>query len=194
MAADSRRLVLVLLLLTVVLAGGAYWLLIGRIHHLDVYRTAMETIRADKELQQELGEPMHSVKWPLRAAVPSARIEDREIDIRWAIQGPRARGDAHVHAKRMLGKWETDILEVKVNGKILSPRMAGDSEAERAGVSVWQCSKEARSQEAGGQHARPGSQYRSSARRAAEQVRRRRSLAESLPVGKAHPLQRVGLW
>ena len=29
----------------------------------------------------------------------------------------------------MLGKWETDILEVKVNGKILSPRMAGDSEA-----------------------------------------------------------------
>ena len=86
-----RRLVLVLLLLAVVIAGGAYWLLIGRIHHLDVYQTAMEAIRADKQLQQQLGEPMHSVKWPLRSAVPSARIEDREIDIRWGIHGPKAR-------------------------------------------------------------------------------------------------------
>jgi len=121
-----RRLVLVLLLLGVVVAGGAYWLLIGRIHHMDVYQTAMETIRADKQMQQQLGEPIHSVKWPLRKAVPSARIEDREIDIRWAIHGPKTQADAHVHAKLMMGKWETDILEVRVNGKTLSLRMAGD--------------------------------------------------------------------
>ena len=66
-----RRLVLVLLLLMVAGAGGAYWLLIGRIHHLEVYQTAMQAIRADKELREQLGEPIHSVKWPLRMPCPA---------------------------------------------------------------------------------------------------------------------------
>jgi hypothetical protein len=124
-----RRLVLVLLLLMVAGTGGAYWLLIGRIHHLEVYQTAMQAIRADKQMRQELGEPIHSVKWPLRSAVPSARIEEREIDILWAIHGPKAVAKVHLHAK-MMKKWEIDTLQVTVNDKTRLIQTAGDSEDE----------------------------------------------------------------
>lgn len=124
-----RRLILIVLLVLVVLAGGAYWWLIWRVHQLEVYQTAMQAIRADKDLQKQLGEPMHSVKWPLREAVPGARIEDREIDILWAIYGPTGRAKAHVHAKLMMGKWEIDVLDVTpADGKRRSLNVPGDNE------------------------------------------------------------------
>ena len=79
-----------LLLLVVIVVGGAaggYWFLFGRVHRLDVYRQAMETIEKSKDLQSELGQPIHAVAWPL----PAARIEESETDVRWDIRA-RTRG------------------------------------------------------------------------------------------------------
>jgi hypothetical protein len=124
-------ILLVLLLVILAIGGGAYWALVFRIHQLDVYQRAMQTIKADKQLQQQLGEPMHSNHWPPRSALPSARIEDREIDIRWGIHGPKAQAEAHVHARLMAGKWEADVLEVKLaDGKRISLQEAGSAEAD----------------------------------------------------------------
>jgi hypothetical protein len=106
-----------LLLLLIVIGGGAgYWMLIGRIHRLDVYQRAMQTIRDDKQVQSQLGLPIHSNHWPPREAFPSARIEDRETDIRWGIHGPKAAAEAHVHARLMAGRWALDIVEVTPAG------------------------------------------------------------------------------
>jgi hypothetical protein len=102
-----------MLLAVILLGGGAiYWALFARVHGLAVYQTAMQTIAADRELQQKLGQPIEAVSWPPRSAAPSARIEDREIDVRWAVQGPKARGEAHLQAKLLAGQWELVILEV----------------------------------------------------------------------------------
>ncbi len=122
---NGRRLLAIVLLLIVALGGAAYWWLIGRVRQLDVYRTAMQAIEADQGLQQSLGRPIEAVNFPL----PSPRIEEREIDIQWSIRGPKGQAEAHVHAK-MMGKWETDVLEVKVNGKRISLHVSGGTEAD----------------------------------------------------------------
>jgi hypothetical protein len=122
-----RRLVLALLLLIVVIAGGAYWWLIGRVHQLEVYRQAMEAIAADKDVQKSLGQPIRSLNYP----VPSARMEERETDVRWRIQGPKGHADAHLAARMMMGKWQTVILEVTLaDNKKLSIRTADDTEGD----------------------------------------------------------------
>ena len=120
-------------LLTVIVVGGAalYWALFLRVYGLEVCQSAMRTIRADKQLQEALGQPIQTVKWPSRSAAPSARIEESEADVLWSIEGPKGRAKAHVFARRMLGKWETVTLDVVLpNGKKVLLNEAGDSEAQ----------------------------------------------------------------
>ena len=108
-------------------AGVAYWLLLGRVHRLEVYQTAMQAIGDDKQLRHELGEPIQSAIYPF----PGSRIEEREIDLRWPIQGPKGRADAHLTARLMMGNWETVILEVVLaDNRKLSLRSAIDTSAD----------------------------------------------------------------
>jgi hypothetical protein len=123
------RVVLGLLLLVILGAAAAYWLLIGRVHRLEVYRTAMQAICADKEVQKKLGEPIHSVHWPLRRAVPSVRMDQQEIDIRWPIHGPNGQGEAHVHAEPVAGKFVIKVLEVDGHRVALADGEGGEAEA-----------------------------------------------------------------
>jgi hypothetical protein len=120
---NGRRLLVVLLLLVVIVAAGGYWMLIGRIRHLDAYQKAMQTIQSDKDVQAALGQPIKAANWP----PPSARLEDRERDIRWDIEGPKGRAGSHVFSKLMEGKWETIVLEVTLpDGKKLPLNEPGD--------------------------------------------------------------------
>jgi hypothetical protein len=110
------RFVMFLLLLAAIGGGVGYWWFFFRVRNMEAYQTAMQKIQADHRVQEALGQPIEAVNWPLREAVPNARIEDQEIDIRWPIQGPKASAQAHVHQKPMQGKWQTDQLEVTLPG------------------------------------------------------------------------------
>jgi hypothetical protein len=121
------RLARILLVLLIVLGVVGYWWLFGRIRSLAVYRAAMQTIQADKRLQEELGQPIQSISWPPRSAAPSARIGDSEIDVRWGIEGPKGRAKAHVQAERRSGQWQTVVLEVVLAGGKRIALHAGDA-------------------------------------------------------------------
>jgi hypothetical protein len=91
--------------------------LYSRVFDLDVFQDAMQKIQANAELTRELGQPISPVRWP----PPSFQPEDREMDVRWEIAGPKGRANAHVKARLMKGRWETVILEVVLaNGKRVS--------------------------------------------------------------------------
>ncbi len=118
-----------IVLVLLVLVGGAavYWALFARIYNLEVYRTAMAKIAADKQVQAALGQPVETVHWSL----PSARVESGETEVRWTIKGPQGTAKAHVLAKMMMGKWQTPVLEVLLaDGKKIQVQDAGDDEAE----------------------------------------------------------------
>jgi len=120
------------MVLTVLVVGGAalYWALFIRIYSLEVCQSAMQTICADKELQEALGQPIETVKWPSRSAAPSARIEESEADVLWSIEGPKGRAKVHAFARRMMGKWETTVLDVTLpNGKKVLLNEVGGNEA-----------------------------------------------------------------
>jgi len=97
-----------ILAILIVLISAGHWWFYGRIYRLAIYRSAMQSIQTDAKLRQTLGEPIAAVGW----RPPSARLEERERDIRWEIGGPRGRAKAHLHARLLAGNWQCDILEV----------------------------------------------------------------------------------
>jgi hypothetical protein len=124
-----RFLAVVLLILLAAAAGGYYWVFC-RVYVVDTYRTAMETIVKDQAVQQALGQPIKRAWWP----PPSARLEDRERDIRWEITGPKNpmdHAEAHVFARKTGDKWEIKTLEVVLqpSRKKISLDVKGDNEA-----------------------------------------------------------------
>jgi hypothetical protein len=121
------------LLLTIVVVGGGalYWNFYIRVYNLEVCQAAMKTIAADKGMQDSLGQPMAPAKWPSREVMPNARVEESEIDIRWTIEGPKAKALAHLLAKRRQGKWQTVMLEVTpAGGKKVAIQEVGTGEDE----------------------------------------------------------------
>jgi hypothetical protein len=120
-----------LLALIVLGAGVGYWWLFVRVYRLDVCRAAMQTIQNDKELQEKLGQPIGVVWWPSRSAAPSARIEEREKDVLWSIEGPKGRAKVRLLAQMRVGQWQTVILDVTLpDGEKVSPKEAGDNEGD----------------------------------------------------------------
>ena len=121
-----------LLLAIIVLGGSAiYWALFTRVYNLAACRAAMQVIGADKQVQEALGEPIQTVKWPSKKTLPSARIEEQETDVLWQIEGPKGSAEVHVLARLMTGKWEIVALDVKLaDGRKLQPQLAAGGEAE----------------------------------------------------------------
>jgi hypothetical protein len=120
-----------LLALIAIGAGAIYWSLFIRIYNLKECQSAMQAIAADKELQNLLGQPIKPVYRPSREFVPSAQIEDRRIDIRWNIAGPKGGAKAHTLAELRMGEWQTIIREVTLpDGKKISLTETGGGDAE----------------------------------------------------------------
>jgi hypothetical protein len=85
---------------------------------------AMPKIEANERLRQELGEPITSAFWPL----PAFQLEERDMDVRWNIQGPKGEAKAHMKARLMKDRWETVILEVVLaDGKKVPLEGEGDA-------------------------------------------------------------------
>ncbi len=86
----------------------------GQVFNLEVFQVAMQKIEADETLRRELGEPIKPIHWP----PPAFQPEEREIDVRWDIEGPKGRAKAHLKSRLMGQRWETVTLEVVLaNGK-----------------------------------------------------------------------------
>jgi len=116
------------LLITVVIVGGVlYWAFFTRVYNLDVCQKAMLAIGSTPTVLEALGEPIQPVKWPSQEAMPNARVEDSEIDVRWIIEGPKGQAKAHVNSRNRQGEWDTVVLEVTLpDGKKIPIKTLGD--------------------------------------------------------------------
>ncbi|MCE5266757.1 MAG: cytochrome c oxidase assembly factor 1 family protein [Planctomycetaceae bacterium] len=116
-----------ILFLVVVGAGALYWSFYVRIYRLDVVQDATTVIKADKSLREKLGEPIHKLWLPSREAMPAARIEDREKDVRWKIRGPKGTAEVHVLSQMRLGEWQRVVFDVTLpDGKKISLQQADE--------------------------------------------------------------------
>jgi hypothetical protein len=132
---NLRRLVLLLLLIVVVGGGALYWNFFLRVYNLKVCQDAMQTIEADKGMQETLGTPIKNVLWPSQETIPNARIEKDEIDVIWNIEGPKKKACAHLLAKRRQGRWDTVMLDVTpAGGERVSIR---EPDSGDGGAPVW---------------------------------------------------------
>jgi hypothetical protein len=104
---------LIALLVMVILAAGGVWLVMqqlgGSERGTEPYRVAMEKIRANTEIRDKLGVPITDA-W--RAG---GTIEDQR-PLLFDIAGPKGKAKVELRARCMQGKWELNILEVKVDG------------------------------------------------------------------------------
>jgi hypothetical protein len=125
-----RRIVLLLFVIIVAGGGALYWNFFLRVYNLQVCREAMKTIAADKGMQETLGQPIKNAYWPSQETMPSARVENAEIDVRWSIVGSKEQmARAHLNARRRQGRWDILVLEVvTAGGKRVSIHQADNGE------------------------------------------------------------------
>jgi hypothetical protein len=118
------------LLLAIVVAGVVlYWAFYTRVYDLDLCQKAMLTISADPSMQQSLGDPIETISWPSRDTVPSARVEENEVDVIWNVEGSKARAKVHATSRKRQGKWDIVVLEVTMpDGKKKSLGAAGSGD------------------------------------------------------------------
>jgi hypothetical protein len=116
---------IVLLVVLVVLAGGgwvAYGELGAKLRATEAYRIALEKIRKDITVKDELGTPIND-SW--RTA---GRADANEVDLLFTVSGFLNRAKVHAHAKPIQGKWELDTLDVTVAGSGRVLRLLKDEE------------------------------------------------------------------
>jgi hypothetical protein len=87
--------------------GFAFWAF-GRMYDMPPLNDAMQKIQSNETLTKELGQPIKPAYWP----PPQFQPADREMDIRWEIQGPNGQARAHLKTRMMNGQWEPVTLEV----------------------------------------------------------------------------------
>ena len=107
-------------------AGIGLWFL-NQAFKLEVYQTAMQKIKTDETLRQELGEPIETLHWP----PPAFRVEQHdhrgEADMRWEIAGPKGHARAHLTARLADEDWDIVVLEVELaNHKKVSLSVEGN--------------------------------------------------------------------
>ena len=130
-----RRFLVWLLVIVIVGGGAAYWYCYLRVYNLQVCQDAMKTIKADKGMQETLGLPMKNAYVPSQETMPSARVEENEVDAIWTIEGPKNHARAHVNARRRQGRWDIVTLEVTpAGGKKVSVH---EPESDEGGAPAW---------------------------------------------------------
>jgi hypothetical protein len=112
-----RRVLLGIVVVVVVGGGALYWQFFLRVYRHELCQSAMQAIAADKDLRELVGMPFATIKWPSREVAPAARIEEREVDLMWHIEGSRSRAKVHAQARLRDGKWQTIILTVELPGQ-----------------------------------------------------------------------------
>jgi hypothetical protein len=125
----------VLLVILVVLAGGgwvAYGEIGAKLRATDAYRIALDKIRKDSTVKNEIGAPIND-SW--RTA---GRADANEADLLFTVSGFLNWAKVHAHAKPIQGKWELDTLDVTVAG---SGRVLHLMNEEEGGAPPFEASK-----------------------------------------------------
>lgn len=119
-----------LLVVAIIVAVVLYWAFYTRVYSLPLCQSAMLVIAADGDVQKAIGEPIETAASPSRDTVPSARVEENEVDVIWTIRGPKGHAKAHATARKRQGNWDTVVLEVTFSdGKRKSLNAEGGNEA-----------------------------------------------------------------
>ncbi|MHB8898427.1 MAG: Coa1/Tim21 domain-containing protein [Thermoguttaceae bacterium] len=100
-----RRL-LVLVLLVLAVAVGAFSWVVHNTRSAPPYSTALALIQADPELRQRLGEPIRDLRWLPTSGYPK--------QFQMQVQGPQGKADISVTAGEFGGKWELTALDARV--------------------------------------------------------------------------------
>jgi hypothetical protein len=107
--------VLLALVLPCGCCGGIFWWLVSSLKSSEPYQVAVERVRANPQVIQQLGEPVEVTSW-----MPSGNFSynvdngagSGKADFHFTVAGPK--GAAHVHAAAVCrnSKWRFRVLDV----------------------------------------------------------------------------------
>ena len=98
-------------------------LLFGAFKRSEVYAEAIARATSDPEVRRELGEPVRAGWWVsghLSVTGPSG-----EARFATPLYGPEGQATLSAHAQKERGRWNFDVLEVAVEGRIEPIRLHG---------------------------------------------------------------------
>lgn len=98
-------------------------LVFGAFRRSEVYAEAIARATSDPEVRRELGEPVRAGWWVsgrLSVTGPSG-----EARFATPLYGPEGQGSLSAHARKVRGRWNFDVLEVAVEGRIEPIRLHG---------------------------------------------------------------------
>jgi Cytochrome oxidase complex assembly protein 1 len=107
-----KRLVLGVFLTVILVGGGAYYYLFGRMMLSEPFKLAWAEVRQSKKVQSELGEPIRGGWTPHGMIDWNSNIP--EADMNFVISGPTGTADVSAKARRIDGVWGFARLEVGV--------------------------------------------------------------------------------
>ena|SRR3990167_2696419 len=98
-------------------------LVFGAFRRSEVYAEAIARATSDPEVRRELGEPVRAGWWVsgrLSVTGPSG-----EARFATPLYGPEGQATLSAHAQKERGRWNFDVLEVAVEGRIEPIRLRG---------------------------------------------------------------------
>ena len=117
------------LLGSVLLCGGCclgvYYAMVVVPKSKPPYQMALEHVRNDPQVIEQLGEPVEESDWFPRGEVNEQNGSGRA---RWFfdVAGPRGKGTVHVEARRIGGRWGLTLLEITPEGGQRIPLQISD--------------------------------------------------------------------
>lgn len=98
-------------------------LVFGAFRRSEVYAEAIARATSDPEVRRELDEPVRAGWW----VNGSLSVTGPSGGARFAtpLYGPEGQGTLSVHARKVRGRWNFDVLEVAVEGRIEPIRLQG---------------------------------------------------------------------
>ncbi len=98
-------------------------LVFGTFKTSEVYAEAIARATSDPEVRRELGEPVRAGWWVSgRLSVTGSSGEARFAT---PLYGPEGQATLSAHARKVLGRWNFEVLEVAVEGRIEPIRLHG---------------------------------------------------------------------
>ncbi len=95
--------------------GGIFWWVISSIKSSEPYRMALERVRTDREVIEQLGEPVEEAGW-----IPTGNfsyqtnngVTSGRASFDFSVSGPKGSARVHAEAACRNGKWGFRVLEV----------------------------------------------------------------------------------
>ncbi len=105
---------LVVAAIIVLIVGGILFVITSSFTSSDVYRNALAKAQSNREVVQELGEPIQP-SWFTMGSISTFGLSG-DADLQIPISGPQNGGTLFASARRSNGVWQYYTLAVQVNG------------------------------------------------------------------------------